>query len=599
MARLPTVGGDDGNWGTVLNDFLSQGHNAGGSNKGTTNVINVKDYGATGDGSTDDTSAINAAIAAAQAGTKKATVYFPAGTYITSSVFTLYEGMTFAGPVGAGEREFGNRAVIKNTTTDIFQLTTTTQDVSISNLCFQGSSASQSTNWLTSVNLSTGYVLEYSTIKDCGFDYFINIINGRLLGVWLNANYMNNCSDTLLTLAGSDCIVRDNFIDSNLSGSPTAAFLVILNSFSNSIFEANYITCCPSMGLKVAGGNGLVIARNRIDGASPRGSGSDGAGVYIAGATGIVFSGNYLSQNVQNPFSNYDAAFVLFDSYAVTITDNIFDTEPSGRSIYHIGQSSGTTHDISIKGTVYRTANSLLSTTGTVTSLTWDEWQGKYKSGAGARISDSDYPGTPPNGTTCVVYDTNNSGLTYVAQRTNGSWNHYQVAGTGTATGIASAGINSTTVVSGATTTEALIGSYTISGGTCVAGDTYRVVIGGTIDIGTAGGSLTIFLRIGGLTGTQIGGLAWTLLTGATTGKPFWATFEATIQDAASASTPWVSVEHGYASGSAVSGSPTINYTAASRDMTVDADLAVSAKFGTADASHALNVAVMTIDKMR
>lgn len=35
MSRLPTVGGDTGNWGTVLNDFLSQSHNADGTLKGT------------------------------------------------------------------------------------------------------------------------------------------------------------------------------------------------------------------------------------------------------------------------------------------------------------------------------------------------------------------------------------------------------------------------------------------------------------------------------------------------------------------------------------------------------------------------------------
>ena len=33
MARLPKVGGDDGNWGDVLNDFLLQAHNADGSIK--------------------------------------------------------------------------------------------------------------------------------------------------------------------------------------------------------------------------------------------------------------------------------------------------------------------------------------------------------------------------------------------------------------------------------------------------------------------------------------------------------------------------------------------------------------------------------------
>jgi len=31
MARLPTPGGDDGNWGTILNEFLEAEHNADGT----------------------------------------------------------------------------------------------------------------------------------------------------------------------------------------------------------------------------------------------------------------------------------------------------------------------------------------------------------------------------------------------------------------------------------------------------------------------------------------------------------------------------------------------------------------------------------------
>lgn len=33
MARLPTLGGDDGTWGAILNDFLEQAHNSDGSLK--------------------------------------------------------------------------------------------------------------------------------------------------------------------------------------------------------------------------------------------------------------------------------------------------------------------------------------------------------------------------------------------------------------------------------------------------------------------------------------------------------------------------------------------------------------------------------------
>jgi hypothetical protein len=51
-----------------------------------TTIINVKNYGATGNGSTNDTAAINNAIAALTSG---ATLLFPCGTYITTSQLTI------------------------------------------------------------------------------------------------------------------------------------------------------------------------------------------------------------------------------------------------------------------------------------------------------------------------------------------------------------------------------------------------------------------------------------------------------------------------------------------------------------------------------
>jgi parallel beta-helix repeat protein len=114
MSRLPTPGNDNGAWGDILNDYLLQSHNADGSLKASAvtaattfgftagtaaqgndsrivNAIpkdsllfNVKDYGATGNGSTDDTAAINTAIAAATAA--GGTVFFPAGTYMTTGI---------------------------------------------------------------------------------------------------------------------------------------------------------------------------------------------------------------------------------------------------------------------------------------------------------------------------------------------------------------------------------------------------------------------------------------------------------------------------------------------------------------------------------
>jgi hypothetical protein len=107
VARLPQPGGDNGNWGTILNDFLLQAHQADGKlknnsitaaaiqdgtitesqlstvvqsklNPASANCINVRDYGAVGDGSHDDSAAIKEAESHLTNGSY---LYFPAGDY--------------------------------------------------------------------------------------------------------------------------------------------------------------------------------------------------------------------------------------------------------------------------------------------------------------------------------------------------------------------------------------------------------------------------------------------------------------------------------------------------------------------------------------
>lgn len=77
--------------------FLPQGNGGtgGGSYLAGLPWFNVKTYGAKGDGTTDDTSAIGSAIAALP--TTGAVLYFPAGTYKTSGGFTLAHNVTVLG----------------------------------------------------------------------------------------------------------------------------------------------------------------------------------------------------------------------------------------------------------------------------------------------------------------------------------------------------------------------------------------------------------------------------------------------------------------------------------------------------------------------
>ena len=73
---------------------------------------NVRDYGATGDGSTDDTAAISEAVSAAGE-EDGGTVYFPAGTFCTGQL-QLPDHVTLAGDPGWSYREAGNSVLRLN-----------------------------------------------------------------------------------------------------------------------------------------------------------------------------------------------------------------------------------------------------------------------------------------------------------------------------------------------------------------------------------------------------------------------------------------------------------------------------------------------------
>ena len=86
--------------GNIIGNFTATNPGAGTSralNSKLSDVVSVKDYGAYGDNSHDDTAAINYTIAAVQ-NTGGGTVYFPAGTYKVSAPITInYAYVTLQG----------------------------------------------------------------------------------------------------------------------------------------------------------------------------------------------------------------------------------------------------------------------------------------------------------------------------------------------------------------------------------------------------------------------------------------------------------------------------------------------------------------------
>jgi hypothetical protein len=103
MARLPAVGADTDTWASILNSFLSVGHNSDGSVKSLLPVFNVMDYGAKGENVTDDTAGWQAALNAAGAAggpvgnNVGAIVFGPKGRYRITGTLTVPQNVTVMG----------------------------------------------------------------------------------------------------------------------------------------------------------------------------------------------------------------------------------------------------------------------------------------------------------------------------------------------------------------------------------------------------------------------------------------------------------------------------------------------------------------------
>lgn len=88
--------------------------------------INVRDYGAQGNGTNDDTTEIQAAIDGAPDGS---VIFFPQGTYLTKTLsITARTGLTLAGE--------GDASIIKRSTTSQIMTVRRAQDFAIRNLAF-------------------------------------------------------------------------------------------------------------------------------------------------------------------------------------------------------------------------------------------------------------------------------------------------------------------------------------------------------------------------------------------------------------------------------------------------------------------------------
>lgn len=277
--------------------------------------INVLDYGAKGDGTTDDTNAINSAIAAASAGKL---VYFPAGTYLISSEIIVNNSkLTFLGDGGAILKRGGN----------IDFLTINGNDVTIDNLKFDGNKATYTTNTkqLVRIKGSRAYLQR------------LEVYNGPNVGIILNG-----ISTTCEYNRVENCYIHDNDdIGLDIATSP------------HNVIYANIIKANGKDGIYLPISNDCLIQANHIVGNCVTGGFSS---LTLDQSGFAVITGNYISSSGSSK-SGIRTEDANNSTSRAIISNNFFDSNAAW-GIHIFNSTPGTANRISMVGNIFRSNTS-------------------------------------------------------------------------------------------------------------------------------------------------------------------------------------------------------------------------------------------------
>lgn len=255
-----------------------------------TDWINVKHKGATGDGTTDDTAALQAALTACPAG---GTVYLPAGVYRTSAPISVPPYVTLRGSHGGGEAQstsaptpacikplssFAGAAVVQVLDQQLGGYATLASEVKIENLTVVGSAVPSGT--AVDGIRATGQI-QHLQLRDVQLR--------QMTGQGINTAY------NLSAPPGPQAPFCLHF--ERVSVLWCASFGIALNNSTDSFFSDVYVLGCTGSGWYISGAGGSTWVGCRAEW-------SGGHGFTLEGNTGTeTFIGCSTDRNGQNGFN--------------------------------------------------------------------------------------------------------------------------------------------------------------------------------------------------------------------------------------------------------------------------------------------------------
>jgi hypothetical protein len=263
-------------------------------------VVNVKDFGATGDGVTDDSIAINAAIAAA---TGKV-VYFPSGTYILNAINSISVAVSCRLTSDGG-------AIIKSSGGGLRCIIVSASVVQIDHLTFDCNN-DLTRNGITLLGDLTDIVIDSCEIKNF-VERGIYSSQNTLTRVTVSNCYVHDGTKAAIALYAhsplsksvNDIQVFDNRVANMIPGTGVGIGITVsdVNSGAN-VQTVNRVQICRNrvrdverVPIEMQRGSGCLIEGNTVTGAGGTIAGGTfgNNGISAVGCENTVITGNYVA----------------------------------------------------------------------------------------------------------------------------------------------------------------------------------------------------------------------------------------------------------------------------------------------------------------
>lgn len=196
-------------------------------------IVNVKDFGAVGDGVTDDTAAIQAAINAASV------LYFPAGTYkITSQIQTTVSNLCLIAPGATISAAFNDDGTFKSAVR-LDCAATSRIEIDGLKIVYAGAAANESLYGLRIGNGTYAESVELRNVIVDGFRYYGCEV-GALRQIHTNCRYLNNYHAGVSPYGGTWALVQCECTNNGNGVDNTTGYGVVGSGTDGRVFGGRF-----------------------------------------------------------------------------------------------------------------------------------------------------------------------------------------------------------------------------------------------------------------------------------------------------------------------------------------------------------------------